>query len=189
MSLTSRTVNSAESASDQESSGGCIHLIKLCVGAASFESLAEWQAARIQSGAFEMPEHVTRMRPKRAAEILSGGSLYWVIQGFILARQRILAFEPREGADRIIRCAIIMDRRIIRTRAVPRRPFQGWRYLTPEAAPPDVGISVAGDDVLPREIAAQLDRFGVIHGPASASRSRNFPTRSSHCGGSGRIRD
>ena len=146
----------------QQPAGDCVHLVKLCVGAESVESLAEWQAARIRSGAFEWPEHVTRMRPRRAAEILNGGSLYWVIRGLILARQRILALEPRQGADQIVRCAIVMDRQIVRTRAVPRRPFQGWRYLESQSAPPDIRSPAARDDMLPHEVAVQLDRFGVV---------------------------
>ena len=69
-----------------------LHLIKLCVGADSLADLREWMAARMaeakRRGAPLRHAHVTRMAPKRAADILDGGSLYWVIKGQIGARQR-----------------------------------------------------------------------------------------------------
>ena len=38
--------------------------------------------------------HTTRMVPKRADEIVDGGSLYWVIRGQLACRQRLLASVP-----------------------------------------------------------------------------------------------
>ena len=105
-----------------EQSGG-LNLIKLCVGCDSVEQLRQWQSERIRSGAFANPEHVTRMRPRREAELLEGGSLYWVIKGFVLARQRIIDLERRESPDGITRCAIIFDREIVRTVASPEASF------------------------------------------------------------------
>ena len=61
--------------------------------------------------------HVTRMWPRREAELLDGGSLYWVFKGLVLARQRILGLEPRRGADGIERCAIRLDPAVVRTGA------------------------------------------------------------------------
>ncbi|MCY3879932.1 MAG: DUF1489 domain-containing protein [Rhodobacteraceae bacterium] len=139
-----------------------VNLVKLCVGAESVESLQRWQDERIAAGVWTRPEHVTRMRPKRAAEILNGGSLYWVIHGLILARQRIVGLEPRLGGDNITRCAIVMDRRIVRTAAVPRRPFQGWRYLPLNSSPPDLTSGTARDDALPEKVANELAWIGVI---------------------------
>ena len=139
-----------------------INLVKLCVGAESVESLASWQSRRLASGAVKEPEHVTRMRPRRGAEILNGGSLYWVIRGLILARQRILRLDPRTGADGIVRCALILDRQIVRTAAVPRGPFQGWRYLEPDASPPDLPKITSRDDALPDKIANVVAAIGVI---------------------------
>ena len=139
-----------------------VNLVKLCVGAESVESLKSWQSRRLAAGAFKQPEHVTRMRPRREAELLNGGSLYWVVRGLILARQRILGLDPRQGADGIVRCAIILDRRIVRTAAVPRGPFQGWRYLEPDASPPDLPKITSRDDALPDEIANAVSSIGVI---------------------------
>jgi len=72
-----------------------LHLIKLCVGVDSLEELAGWQKKRLaeKKKKGQKPEliHVTRQTPKRAAELLDGGSLYWVIKGQIAARQRLIA--------------------------------------------------------------------------------------------------
>lgn len=138
------------------------NLVKLCVGADSVEDLAEWQAvhAPLQPGG--RPRHVTRMWPKREAEVLGGGSLYWVIRGVILARQRIVALEPVEGEDGIRRCALVLDPEIVRTRPAPRRPFQGWRYLAPEDSPADIADARAADDRLPPGLDAALTDIGVL---------------------------
>ncbi|MBA3325882.1 MAG: DUF1489 family protein, partial [Rhodobacteraceae bacterium] len=95
-----------------------LHLIKLCVGTASVEDLVEWQArgaSERRAAGRAAAAHVTRMWPKRSPELLEGGSLYWVIRGHALARQRILELEPREGADGVRRCAILLDPEVVRT--------------------------------------------------------------------------
>jgi hypothetical protein len=106
------------------------------------------------------PVHVTRMWPRREAELLDGGSLYWVFRGLVLARQRILGLEPRRGADGIGRCAIRLDPETVRTIPQPRRPFQGWRYLRGEDAPRDL-IGAAPSD-LPPALARGLAAVGVL---------------------------
>lgn len=142
-----------------------LHLIKLCVGTETVEDLAEWQAQRIAerrpAEADPCPVHVTRMWPKREAELLAGGSLYWVIKGFVLARQRIRALEPREGADGVRRCALLLEPEILRTSPQPRRPFQGWRYLSGAEAPRDLAAAADLMD-LPPTLMAQLDAMGVL---------------------------
>ncbi|VDC30629.1 DUF1489 family protein [Pseudogemmobacter humi] len=140
---------------------GFVHLLKLCVGAESVADLAEWQeqnAARWPAGT---SVHVTRMWPKREAELLAGGSLYWVIKGVILCRQRLLGLEEVTGADGITRCAIVMDREIIRTDAAPRRPFQGWRYLSPDEAPRDLPQARGAEETLPPALARALAEIGL----------------------------
>jgi hypothetical protein len=142
-----------------------VHLLKLCVGADAVEDLAAWQADRMAerraAGLEPHAFHVTRMWPKRADELAAGGSLYWVIRGVILARQRILGLEPRRGDDAIERCAIRLDPEIVRTRPQPRRPFQGWRYLRPEDAPGDLARGAATQD-LPPDLVAGLAEIGVL---------------------------
>lgn len=138
-----------------------LNIIKLCVGAESVEDLTDWQTAHAAQWAPGTTEHVTRMWPKRADEVLDGGSLYWVIKGVILARQRILALEERRGGDGIARCALVLDTEVIRTEAAPRRPFQGWRYLIPDESPRDLPKGRALDDKLPPALAQALAEIGL----------------------------
>lgn len=136
-----------------------IHLMKLCVGSEGPDQLASWQQMRYGD---DPAIHVTRMWPTRAQELLDGGSLFWVFKGVMLARQRLLRLDERIGEDGIRRCALILDRDIVRVRAVPRRPFQGWRYLKAEDAPPDLPQGRQQEDALPPEIAAALADMGLV---------------------------
>jgi hypothetical protein len=101
------------------------------------------------------------MWPKREAEVLAGGSLYWVIKGTILARQRIVALEKVEGADGILRCALVLDAEVIRTEGAARRPFQGWRYLDPAESPRDLPKGRAREEALPPSLAQALAEIGL----------------------------
>jgi len=136
-----------------------LHMMKLCVGAPNPEALERWQRDRFGGGA---AEHVTRMQPKRADELLAGGSLYWVFKGTMLARQRLIGIEPRTGADGIARCALILDPALVRVAAVPRRAFQGWRYLEAADAPPDLPASRAEETALPPRLARELAAMGLL---------------------------
>jgi hypothetical protein len=102
------------------------------------------------------------MWPKRDAEILNGGSIYWVIKGMIQCRQRILRLDEVTGPDGIRRCAIVLERELQRTTQAQRRPFQGWRYLKPEDSPPDLPAGRAAEDPLPPELSAALSEIGVL---------------------------
>jgi hypothetical protein len=101
------------------------------------------------------------MWPRRESELLNGGSLYWVVKGAILCRQRIVQLDRVEGQDGILRCGIILDPKVIRTEAAPRRPFQGWRYLTPEDAPRDLRASRETESSLPAALSQALAEIGV----------------------------
>ena len=140
---------------------GFVNLVKLCVGADSVEDLTAWQQDRARQIPGWQASHVTRMWPKRGAEVLAGGSLYWVIKGVILARQRIIALEERRGDDGIARCALIFAPEVIRTEAAPRRPFQGWRYLAPADSPRDLARGRATDTALPEPMALALAEIGL----------------------------
>lgn len=119
-----------------------VHLIKLCVGATSLNDLASWQAERLDEkrrlGQPQELMHVTRQTPKQADELLDGGSLYWVIGGWVAARQTLLELRPvdREGVSY---CGLVYDPTLITVEPRPKRPFQGWRYLKAEEAPRDMG--------------------------------------------------
>ncbi|MEM6341150.1 MAG: DUF1489 domain-containing protein [Pseudomonadota bacterium] len=139
-----------------------IHLVKLSVGSDSVEDIANWQRHRskqISDGAYY---HLTRMWPKRDAELLLGGSIYWVVQGIIQVRQKISGFREIIGEDGIRRCGIVLDAELIRTQSAPKRPFQGWRYLKPEDAPPDLPKHREHEDPLPTELNRALAEIGVL---------------------------
>ena len=143
-----------------------LHLLKLCVGADTVDDLRSWQQSRIalrrSQGLDPSPRHVTRMWPRREDELLRGGSLFWVFRGAILARQTITRLEEVTGEDGIRRCAIVMSPEIVLVEARPRRPFQGWRYLTAEDAPPDVLDQNLGGSDLPPDLALALNHLGVV---------------------------
>lgn len=139
-----------------------LHLIKLSVGTESVDDLISWQARRRAQTPDGLPRHVTRMWPRRADEVLRGGSIYWVIQGFVQCRQRVLRLDEAIGQDGIRRCAFVLDPEIVRTTTARKRPFQGWRYLRPEDAPADLPVSRRDDDALPADLSAALAEIGVI---------------------------
>jgi hypothetical protein len=128
-----------------------IHLLKLCVGVENVQELKDWQTEMLKrrERARQPVEHRhrTRQMPKRRDAILDGGSLYWVIKGFILVRQRILDLRADVKDDGTACCGIVLDLDLVTTRAQARRPFQGWRYLTPADAPRDRGRFKEEDDI------------------------------------------
>ncbi len=141
-----------------------VHLVKLCVGADSLADQQAWIARRAaqneKAGLGRIHDHVTRMRPRRMAEILDNGSLYWVIKGVILARQAILGLEPRTGTDGIERTAIMLAPALILTEAASRRAFQGWRYLEATDAPKDLRRQKGRAP--PPELSAELAELGLL---------------------------
>lgn len=138
------------------------NLVKLSVGTESVAGLQDWQTLRRAERPDGLPRHVTRMWPKREAELLNGGSIYWVIKGSIQARQKILRLDEVIGNDGIRRCAIVLEPEIVLTAAALKRPFQGWRYLKPEDSPPDLSAQRENDDALPPEMSAALADIGIF---------------------------
>jgi len=138
-----------------------LHIIKLSVGTGSIEDLARWQDFRREETGSEHNRHLTRNFPRRGEEILaSGGCMFWVIKGVILARQRIVDFQAIENAEAGRRCAIVLDPELIPTVPRAHRPFQGWRYYKQEDAPPDLNGS--DTDALPPELAEELRVLGLL---------------------------
>jgi hypothetical protein len=141
-----------------------LHLIKLCVGCDSVEDLAGWLDERLAvlKRRGEKPEHVhvTRMVPKRIAELLDGGSLYWVIKGNVQVRQPLTDVQPFVDKEGIGRCRLVLAPKLARTEWQPRRPFQGWRYLEPSDVPRDLGEGRRGDDI-PQALLAELAGLGL----------------------------
>lgn len=143
-----------------------VHMLKLCVGAVSIDDLAQWQTARLAanrkaSGKAEI-WHTTRMEPKRRDEMI-GGSLYWVIKGVIQVRQRITGFRSGAKEDGTPCILVLLDPELVAVRPTPRRPFQGWRYLEPDDAPPDISAGHAGDLAqMPPQMRRALAELGLI---------------------------
>lgn len=133
-----------------------LHMIKLCVGCDTVEELVEWRRTRHNPGGPWILR--TRQTPRRAAEMVDGGSVYRVFKGVVLCRQRILDVAT-VGEGVAARCEVTLDEEVVRVVPTPRRAFQGWRYLDPRDAPPDLSGGGFGD--VPPELARQLREVGA----------------------------
>jgi hypothetical protein len=138
-----------------------LHLVKLAVGIDDLGHLRRVRAARAaeRGGSWV----VTRNRPRRAAELLDGGSIYWVIRGRIRVRQLLVGLRSGHDANGRRHCLIEIDAALVPTLARSCRPFQGWRYLSSDAAPAD-RFAAEASPLLDRMLA-ELRELGLI-GPA-----------------------
>lgn len=143
-----------------------LHLLKLCVGADSIEDLTDWIAERLADKAARgLPVehgHITRMVPTRTEELLAGGSLYWVIKGEILCRQRLVDIRPFVDGEGIRRCTLVLDPQVVRVAPRPHRPFQGWRYLKDADVAADLDAAGKGAAGLPAEMERELRALGLL---------------------------
>jgi hypothetical protein len=131
-----------------------LHIIKLVVGCDTIDELLDWRSSNPSP---DWRVH-TRQTPKRAEEVLDGGSIYRVFKGLILCRQKILGIET-VGEGQQARCQIVVSPEIVRVAPTPRRAFQGWRYFRADEAPPDLDTAETGD--MPSELAARLREAGA----------------------------
>ena len=144
-----------------------IHLVKLCVGAATVDDLQVWQAGRVKKQkAAKRPVrliHTTRQMPKRFVELRNGGSIYWVIKGAIQVRQRLLDLEQGTNADGRRCCHLVLDPTLVLVRPKRLRAFQGWRYLDPDAAPTDLSaLLTKGLQGMPNAMRQELTELALI---------------------------
>ena len=142
-----------------------LHLIKLCVGCDSVKDLESWVKQRIKAlkkGAPREHTHTTRMVPKRADELADGGSLYWVIRGQVMCREKIVAVRPFVDKEGIGRCRIAMVPKVILVEPRPFRAFQGWRYLAPNDAPRDLDRAAPGARDMPETMRRELTQLGLL---------------------------
>ena len=136
-----------------------LHLTKLAVGVRDIAHLAQLQARRLEQ---DPPlRHQTRNFPRRAEEILAGGSIYWVITGATLVRQRIVDIRPDAWDDGTSCAGLILDPLLVPVAARPTKPFQGWRYLEDADAPPDIATS-KGAKGLPEALQRELAALGLL---------------------------
>jgi hypothetical protein len=139
-----------------------LHILKLAVGATDVADLRRWQAGRIVAN--PPLRHQTRSMPRRRDEVVAGGSLYWVVCGFVQVRQRIVDVieDTREGGEAC--CGLVLDPELVPVQARAVKAFQGWRYLEPKDAPEDVDEATAagGADALPEHLKRALREARLI---------------------------
>ena len=139
-----------------------LHLIKLSVGP---KDVGQLRAIQTRRAVVDPPlRHQTRSVPKRAAEILEGGSIYWVVAGFLQVRQRIIDIRAETWDDGSACAGLVLDPVLVPVAARQTRPFQGWRYLEPAAAPPDVveGGEAEGIEEMPLKLQQELRALGLL---------------------------
>jgi hypothetical protein len=134
-----------------------LHLLKLAVGIDDLAHLRRVRAARRaeRGGSWVY----TRNHPRRAQEVLAGGSIYWIIRGRIRVRQLVTGFHSERDDNGRRYCLIEVDAKLVPTLSRPWRPFQGWRYLSPEDAPADHS---GGAAPLSDHMLAELRSLGLI---------------------------
>lgn len=143
-----------------------LHLLKLSVGTDSVEDLETWikQKLKEKKRRGQKPEriHTTRMVPKRADELLAGGSIFWVIRGEIMCREKILDIRPFVDKDGIGRCRLVLDPKCVLVEPRPFRAFQGWRYLADKDAPRDLSRAAPGAAKMPEPLRRELRELGLL---------------------------
>ena len=143
-----------------------LHLIKLCVGCDSVEDLRAWilERRRAHPSNGEPEGHIptTRMVPKRASDLLGGGSLFWVVRGELSCRQRLRQIQPFTDGEGVGRCRLVLDPEVVEVQPRPYRPFQGWRYLEAKDAPADLQTAAPGAILMPEPLRRELRELGLL---------------------------
>jgi len=137
-----------------------LHLIKIAVGAETIDDMVRWQRQRFKERGRLF--HVTRHKPRLETEILDGGSIYWIVKGFVRVRQRIVGFEETTWPKRGRVCLLLLDRKLVPTELQPRRPHQGWRYFKAKEAPRDLPKGAKPQKEPPPKMAAELRALGLL---------------------------
>ena len=104
-----------------------LHLTKVAFACHDLDMLKGRIASRATGGELRI---ATRMRPKRAAELV-GGNLYWIVKHRLIGGVEILRFEDRADG----RIDIVCVAELQPVTPMPRRAHQGWRYLEDDDAP------------------------------------------------------
>lgn len=130
-----------------------LHLTKVAFACRDLEMLQKRIAGRAAGGEVRI---VTRMRPKRAAELI-GGSLYWIVKHRLIACQEILRFDDREDG----RIDIVCSAELVTVAPMSRRAHQGWRYLE-EADAPTSDDDGSGLGMLPPQLYGRLAALALV---------------------------
>jgi len=136
--------------------------MKLSVGIRDIAHLREAQLVRDER---DPPlRHRTRNFPRRADEIRGVGSMYWVIAGAMVVRQRIVDIIEDTWEDGGACAGIVLHKTLVPVAGRPVRPFQGWRYLEAGDAPPDLRKSARarGEERLPPSLKRELRDLGLL---------------------------
>lgn len=138
--------------------------MKPAAGIKEIDELAARQSARIykDEDGRRVVDVYTRNRPRRDADLLEGGSIFWVIRRKLRCRQRIVGLETHQDEEGRNFCLITVDAEIVPTVARDQRPFQGWRYLDPARAPEDRFDHADAAEDLPDEMADELRALGLL---------------------------
>lgn len=143
-----------------------LHLIKLCVGCDSVADLEDWIGRKMKEKKKrgQKPEHIhtTRMTPKRMEELLDGGSLFWVIRGEVMCRERLIDIRPFVDREGIARCRLVMDGKLVLVEPRAFRAFQGWRYYAHKDAPRDLARAAPGAAAMPEPLRRELRELGLL---------------------------
>jgi hypothetical protein len=130
-----------------------LHLTKVAFGCRTIASLEKRVAARTHHGEMRV---ATRMRPKRADELI-GGSIHWIIKHRLIARQEILRFEDRNDG----RIDIVLSATLELIPPSPKRAHQGWRYLDPTSVPSEADDG-SGLSALPPLLYSRLAALALL---------------------------
>ena len=130
-----------------------LHLTKVAFACRDLAALQDRVARRAVDNELRI---ATRLRPKRAGELV-GGNLYWIVKHRLIACVEILRFEDREDGRIDIVC--VADLKAVAP--TPRRAHQGWRYLADEDAPSgrDDGTGLAD---LPPRLYGRLAALALV---------------------------
>ena len=143
-----------------------LHLIKLCVGCDSVKDLEAWIREKLKDRKKRRLSrehiHTTRMVPKRVDQLLAGGSLYWVIRGQVMCRQKLRGVEPFVDKEGVGRCRLQLEPKVILVEPRPYRAFQGWRYLAANDAPRDLDRAAPGARDMPEALRRELRDLGLL---------------------------
>ena len=128
-------------------------MTKVAFACRDVEALQQRVANRAVDGEIRV---ATRMRPKRAAELI-GGNLYWIVKHRLVAGIEILRLDDRPDG----RIDIVCSADLVVVSPAPRRAHQGWRYLE-DADAPGTDDDGTGLGALPPRLYGKLASLALV---------------------------